>query len=468
MNNDRNEKKHDNDAGSIAGGLAATQSAHQSTLQAAKTFAKPDTYTGNRTIYDDGAAKLNAKKQAFSSGQPVIDPYTGDTLVLTKKEAKLLYGEDWDKHLAESDHIKPLEQIYNDTKNDVWNTTQDIKKAANSDDNLAVTSRKFNNPKRSRTNEDYVNDDDYLKDKGVVLTDQGKNKAIQDGKKADASIKKQLKKTRIENIKKTGHAAGVKGARSTGISTLTVSGIMNLVAVIKGEKSSKEAIKDTTIDSTKAVASGYAMGGGLTVVSHTLSGSSSKFLQGLAKSNVPGTVITAVIVTGNSLKKWGNGEISTEDCVIELGEKGLNMVTMGYSAAVGQAIIPVPIVGAAVGALVGSLLTSSLYHNLINELNNSRYEHEERLRIIEECRAASEQTIKYRLELQSYLDNYFKDMRDCFNSALSSMKFAFEVGDAYGMISSANEITTKLGGKVAFASVEEFKELLDSDDADHI
>ena len=62
------------------------------------------------------------------------------------------------------------------------------------------------------------------------------------------------------------------------------------------------------------------MGGGLTVVSHTLSESKSKFIQKLVKSNVPGKIITAVMVTGDTLKRYGNGEISTQECMFELGE----------------------------------------------------------------------------------------------------------------------------------------------------
>ena len=42
--------------------------------------------------------------------------------------------------------------------------------AANSEDNIQVASRKFNNPKRSRTNKEYVEDEEYLKSKGVELT----------------------------------------------------------------------------------------------------------------------------------------------------------------------------------------------------------------------------------------------------------------------------------------------------------
>jgi hypothetical protein len=134
--------------------------------------------------------------------------------------------------------------------------------------------------------------------------------------------------------------------------------------------------------------------------------------------------------------------------------------------AVGQALIPIPIVGGAVGALVGSMLTSNLYNGLINELQMKQLEHEERMRIIAECNAAAEQTRVFRAELESYLDSYFKEYRACFDNAISSMGLAYAMGDADDVIAGANDITRKLGGQVKFKTVSEFKSFLDSDEDD--
>lgn len=449
-----------------ASGFAVTESARVSIQQAAEKFAKPDSYTGNRSLYDSGAAKRQAKVDLFSSGKEVIDPYTGDKLVLTKGEARARYGADWQKHLAESDHVKPLEQVYNDTKGDVWLSTDDIKTAANSSDNIKVASRKFNNPKRSRTNQEYVEDDAYLESKGVSLTKQGKKQAIKDGELAEESISKQIKQSAVKNIVSTGHEAGMMGAQNAGIMTGTMSGIMNMVAVIKGEKDAEEAISDTIVDGGKAAVTGYTISGGLTVVSHSLSNSSSQFIQALTESNIPGKVITAVIVTGDTLKKYSNGEISTQECLLELGEKGLNFATTGYSMAVGQALIPIPIVGAAVGALVGSVATSKYYSQLVNELKTKELEHQERLRIISECEQATAQARAYREELESYLQEYFRDYQGCFDEALSEIHSAFQLGDADGVIAGANKITRKLGGKVKYETVAEFDDFLNDDAID--
>ncbi len=460
------KNEHDNASSKIGYGYAATESAKISIQQADARFAKPSEYTGNRNLYDSGVAKRQAKLDLFKDGVDVIDPYTGDKLVLTKQEARMLYGDEWQKHLAESDHVKPLEQIFKDTKDDVWVTTDNVKDAANNPDNIKVTSRKFNNPKRSRTNKEYVENEEYLQSKGVELTDEGSQSAIKDGEIAEKSITKQLKNASTNNVIKTGHEAGKYGAKNAGMTAITMSGIMNIVAVVEGKKSSDEAIADTIKDGGKAVVTGYAMGGGLTVVSHSLSNSSSKFIQALTKSNVPGKVITAVIVTGDTLKRYSNGDITTQECLIELGDKGLNLVTMGYSMAVGQTLIPIPIIGGAIGALVGSVLTSNFYNNLMNTLKTKELEHQERQRIIAECNKAAEQTKLYRKKLEEYLKNYLKDYRDCFNEALTEMKFAYQVGDADGIIAGANQITRKLGGQVHYENVEGFLSFLNDDTVD--
>ena len=225
-------------------------------------------------------------------------------------------------------------------------------------------------------------------------------------------------------------------------------------------------MEETIKEGGEAAITGYLMGGGMTVVGQSLSYSSSKFVQALAENNVPGKIITAVMITGDTLKKWGEGEITTQECILQLGDKGLNMATMGYSMAVGQAIIPIPIVGGAVGALVGSMLTSELYNELINELNVKQLEHEERMKIISECNEIIVQAEKYKTELRNYLDAYFEDYKNCFDDAMSTMHVAYQMGEVEGVVASANEITRKLGGNVPFETVDEFASFLDDDSID--
>lgn len=448
--------------------LSATETVKTFTSKATKTFEKPNKYTGNRNLYDDGTAKKNIKRDSFLFGEEVRDPYTDDLLELRKSEAKLKYGDDWQKHLAEGDHITPIEKIYDLYGKNSWLKNKDLKDLANNKDNLQAVSRKFNNAKRSRTNEQFVNDEKYLKKTGVELKQKGKEKAIKIGKNSEKIINKNARKKVAENFIKTGHESGMYSATNSGGTAGTMSGIMNIVSVIKGKKSTEDAIADTIVDTGKASVTGYVMGGGITTVSHTLSSSSSNFLKGLSESNVPGKTITAVMLTGETLKKYSNGEITTQECIITLGEKGLNFATTGYSMALGQALIPIPIVGAAVGALVGSALTNNYYNNLINKLKTMQLEHQERLKIIAECEEVAFQEREFRKELEGYIEEYFRDFQDCFDEALSDIRIAFESGDADGTIAGANKITKKLGGNVKYENMKEFKNFLDDDLEDEL
>lgn len=472
-------KQEDNDESKskIGAGIALDASIKNSAAQANAKYSRPNYNPQTRKqFYDDGNAHKKAVDDAFASGKTVRDPYTGAELVKKQRDAKMRFGEDWQSHAAEADHIDPLSQIAKRTKKNPFLTTDDVREIGNRDDNFQVLSRKLNQGnkevgKGGSTQQEWADDEirmDGLADNIESGESIGKvSKRIKDtGKAAEKRNNSRAFKKSVKNAVGTAHEAGKAGAQNAGVTTLTMSGIMNMIFVLKGEKSGEDAVVDTIKDGGKAAVTGYAMGGGMTAVSQSLSYSSSEFVQALAKNNVPGKVITAVIVTGDTLKKWGEGEITTQECLIQLGDKGLNMATMGYSMAVGQALIPIPIVGGAVGALVGSILTSNLYNGLINELQTKQFEHEERMRIIAECNAAAEQARIFRAELTSYLDSYFQEYRSCFDAAMSSMQLAYAIGDADGIIAGANDITRKLGGQVKFETVSEFKSFLDSDEDD--
>ncbi len=465
--------EEDEEAGvKIGAGIALDASVRDSIAEANIKYARPGYNPGTRkAYYDDPKAHKAAIDKAFSSGGTVRDPYTGAELVKSQKEAKLQYGERWQSHAVEADHIDPLSQIAKRTKKNPFITTDNLKEIANSEDNFQAISRTSNQTgpagKGGSTQGEWANDEmrmDRLREhiESGESIESVQSRIRETGKAAEKRNDRRLLKQGAKNAAETMHEAGKAGAQNAGVTALTMSGIMNLVSVIKGEKSGEDAVVDTIKDGGKAAVTGYAMGGGLTGASQMLSHrSSSGFIQGLVKSNVPGKVITAVMVTGDTLKKWGDGEITTEECLLQLGNKGLNMATMGYSMAVGQALLPIPIVGGAVGALVGSLLTSNYYNNLMNMLRTRQLEHQERLRITEECNRAAEQARRFRQELEAYLDSYFQEYRECFDTALSSIELAYQAGDAGGMIAGANQITRKLGGRVQYETVEEFKRFLD-------
>ena len=450
----------------VGSGLSINNSINHEVVNLKKTYAKPKTYTGNRELFDSAKNKRDSKINDFSNNKTVVDEYTGKTLTLTKREAKLKYGKNWQDHVAEADHILPLKRIFEKIVGKAWIKVENVKKIANSEENMQTISRSVNNAKRERKNDELVRDEEYLKRKGLKISDEKKEIAIKKGREAEKFIDEELRKYAIKNAISSGHNAGMKVAKQTAVTSVTITGILNTVDVIKGKKTVREATKDVSIATAKAAITGYTLGSGGSVITHSLSYSKSPFLKALSNSNVPAKIITAVITTGDIVKRYSNGEISTQECILELGERGLNIATAGYSMAVGQALIPIPIVGGAVGALVGSVLTSKYYNTLISELRNKELAHNERLRIMAECKEATRQIRAFREELQTYLDNYFYDYKNCFDEAFSEIEISFKTGNADGIISGANKITKKLDGKVYYNNVKEFKTFLDSKEVD--
>lgn len=450
------KKEKNKNVKTIVNVRALMESTQKSIQEAKRKFAKPSSY--ERRLLDDGTAKRNTKLNAFNTNTEVKDPYTGKRLTLTKSEAKAKYGKDWQKHLAEVDHIVPLDKRYEQTKNNPWLSNKDIKKSSNSSDNLENVSRAFNNAKRNRSNKEFVSDDEYLKKTGVDLNEVGKKQAIKNEIRAKKALQMQDLIDSVNNILETGNSAGFEGMKDAGISTMTITGILNIVSVIKGEKSAKEAIKDIASDTGKSAAVGYASSSILTVLSHTLSYSSSPLIQALLESNVPGYAVTAVMLMGDTVKKYVDGKLSTEQCLTEIQEK-TTVLTGGISGGVaGQMLIPIPIVGAAVGSLVGSTLASIYYNKMSTLLKNNKIDtgtlvgasvgqtlisipvvgafagvavnslikgnifNKQDIKLITEERKKAETLTKmYRNELKSYLVSYFKDYPNCFDEIFASI-----------------------------------------------
>ena len=227
--------------------------------------------------------------------------------------------------------------------------------------------------------------------------------------------------------------------------------------MIKGEKSPRDALSDIARDGVKGAASSYVISGGLTTLAQAFSRSSSKIIQSFMKSNVPGQIVTGVMAFGGALKRYATGEIDTREFVLEIGEGGLNFGAMSYGFAVGQSLIPIPIIGGIIGSLVGSALTSGLIGRITENLRRKQLEHLERMRLTAELEEAARQERTFRAELESYLREWFRDYRECFTEALSGMESAFAAGDAEGVAAGANAITRKLGGTVQFETVAEYR-----------
>lgn len=437
----------------------AASTAKESSAALMKKYAKPDKYTGNRTLYDSGKAKRDVKVTAFQDNKVVIDPYTGQKLELRKADAKAKYGNDWANHLAEGDHIVPLEEIFNQNKDSAWLSNEDIKSVANSEKNLQAVSRKFNNAKRSRTQKNLTQDQKYLDKTGLELSEESKKKAVEVGDKAQKDINKNFTKSKIGNVVKEGHHAGTQSAKNAAIAMGAMSLTSNTTALIKGDKELGEAAVDVASNTTKAAIAGYGTGAGLTVLTNTLAHSSSEFIKTLAKSNILGDVVSMVMSTGKSLVRYVNDEISMHEMTEEIAVAGVEIIANAVGFACGGPLGSI-VAGMLVSTACGMVL--SVKEKLV--LNEKNYQYQ--VSLMSKIEKEALQEIQFqRKYLEDIINKEFQGWDDSYERGFQMLLQSAKDNDFSGFAGGIDTIMSIFQSKAAFHEVEEVEEFLFDDNA---
>ena len=264
-----------------------------------------------------------------------------------------------------------------------------------------------------------------------------------------------------KDIARISNRAGLQAAKSGAIVGGGISFIRNSVSVIRGEKSLEEATGEVVGDTAKATGLGYATGFTGSIIKGCMQNASSNYLQALSKTNLPATIVAAALQTGKTLKKYANNEIDGVECLTELGENGTGMLASAAGAAIGQAIIPIPVVGSIVGGMVGYAMATAYYNSLVTTLTEAKLAHEDRLLIEKECEEAIACMRQYRNDIESATQDYLSDHIQVFQKAVSIMKTAANCSSVDDFVVGANMITEKLGGIPQFRTKAEFESLME-------
>lgn len=268
-----------------------------------------------------------------------------------------------------------------------------------------------------------------------------------------------------KNIGKISNKAGLEAAK-IGVAVGGVSSIVqNVVAIAKGEEETEEAIKNVVKDTGKAAVFSYGSGFAGSAVKGVMQNAGSTYVRALSKTNLAGTIVNVAVTSTKVVSKYVRGEISGTECVENLGQEGVGLIASSMGAAVGQALIPIPVVGAMVGSMVGYAISSASYGVLTSSLKEAKLSEEERQRVEQECEEQIELIRKYRAELEELITEYLSEKATVFQDAFDGIKSALEIGDIDGFITGTNMITQNLGKEVQFENMEEFNEIMSSSDS---
>ena len=244
----------------------------------------------------------------------------------------------------------------------------------------------------------------------------------------------------------------------------TMSLINNLVDVIKGEKTPEEAGISLAKATATTAATSYATAFGGSVLKGAMQNSNKAVLRSISKTNFATHAVTSSIEMGKSIISFMNGNISGEQCLAELGENGTGQISTALYASLGQAVIPIPVVGAVVGSIVGYSLNKVFYQQLRIALYEKRIAKEERQRVEAECKNIILLMDQFEKEIDKLTSQYFHKMNTMFDTALYLIDNSGNDIDTF--IKGANIIIKGLNGKPTFESKKEFETMLFSNKPD--
>lgn len=265
-----------------------------------------------------------------------------------------------------------------------------------------------------------------------------------------------------KDITKISHRAGVETAQTAALIGGGASIVKNLVAVAKGDEEIEDAIGNVVKDTAASAAVGYGTGFTGSFIKGAMQNASSKPIQALAKTNLPGVVVAVAVGATKTMRKYFAGEITGLECFEELGEQGVGMLSSSLFTVIGQAVIPIPVVGAIIGSMLGYAIASASYGTLLTSLKEAQFAHDERVRIEKECEEHIQLIRTYRLELEQSISKYLVSSIEEFHRSFDNIKASLDIGDVDGFITGVNEISQALGKEPQFKCMNEFESIMNS------
>lgn len=280
-----------------------------------------------------------------------------------------------------------------------------------------------------------------------------------------------------KDVTKIANEAGVGQAKIGAGITGSLSLVRNVVACIKGDKTPEEAALAVVEDTGRGAAFSYVSAFSGSVIKGAMQNSKLSFVQSLSKTNLATTLVTTTVDVGKTLHRYFGGDITSIQCIEELGQQGIGEIgsamfsTMGVSLASSMApigaasakVFAYGAVGGLIGATLGYTAAIACYQELATALKEAELAREERIRIEKECAEAVAMIRQYRQEMNDMVSEYLSEHIQTFNKGFLEMDKAIAERDINGFIRGNASIQELLGKEVQFRTQEEFDALMASD-----
>jgi hypothetical protein len=263
----------------------------------------------------------------------------------------------------------------------------------------------------------------------------------------------------VSDIAHTSHRAGIEAAKYGAAIGGCISTLRNVFEYTQGKKDIADVAMSIASDTTKTATFSYATGLAGSAIKGTLQQSTNSTLRALSATNAPALAVNICISLSSSVKRYVTGEITESALLIEVGEKGSGMLSGAMMAALGQAVVPIPVVGAAVGGMIGYAMSSLFYQSALDAARGAEASAQmlQRTQAIE--KAARERLATEQEQLDAFLANELPALR-AQAQELSTLFDASEAASTHKISAGINDFAELLGQKLQFQNMQEFEEFM--------
>ncbi len=175
------------------------------------------------------------------------------------------------------------------------------------------------------------------------------------GEAIEARLNPKLSATK--DVTDLSHQAGMNAMQTGALIGGGVSLVKNVYECVVNGKDPKKAIKHTAIATLKGGALSYGSAFASSSLGGLMQSSANKVIQSLGKGSVPAMFVGACVTNATVLTRYFSGKIDGVELRKQLAKANTTLISGGAMAVAGQALIPIPVVGALIGSFVGAILS---------------------------------------------------------------------------------------------------------------
>nr|WP_025445850.1 hypothetical protein [Helicobacter pylori] len=265
-----------------------------------------------------------------------------------------------------------------------------------------------------------------------------------------------------KDVASVSHQAGMNAAQTGALISGSVSLVKNVYECFVNGKDPKKAIKHTAIATLKGGALSYGSAFASSSLGGWMQSSANKIIQSLGKGSLPAMFVGACVTNATVLTRYFSGKIDGTELLKQLGKANATLVSSGAMAFAGQALIPIPVVGALIGGFVGAILSETFFNAFLKAREEAKLARQRRIEIEKECREIIKHLEAYQNQFKEVFEQYFHETTKFFNQSFDELWRASYTGDADLGIGINNKIQERLGQKALFDNSKEGWELITS------